>query len=385
MARRPRGLARFAELLPVDAGCLVTRGEGDTPLVPCPRLGARLGIPDLYVKNEGANPTWSWKDRLASLGVSAARTLGATVVAVASTGNQAAAVGAYAAAAGLTSVLLTSGDPSPAFRALLQVYGSQALTTATPEDRWTLLARGVRERGWFPLGGFVRPPVGSPAVAAEGYKTIAYELAEAFGWDVGMTVCVPVAYGDALAGIWRGFHDLDRLGWTVATPRLVAVEIWGSLARALAQGLDHAPVVPVPRPSRAVSLATPVSTRQALLALRGAGGTAVTADDGQLEEMQAWLAETEGFYAELASVASLVGAREAHGRGLAVPGRPTVAILSSSGLKDGPAPTARRPAIPAVLPDLAALDAALASTYGVGGDSRTDADSGRIRGNRSAP
>lgn len=386
VGRRRRGLGRFAELLPLDPARLVTRGEGDTPLLPCPRLGARLGVPDLYVKNEGANPTWSWKDRLAAVGVTAARSAGASVVAVASTGNQAAAVGAYAAAAGLSSVLVTSGRPAPAFRALMQVYGSWAMATPTPEDRWTLLARGVRERGWFPIGGYVRPPIGSQPFAVEGYKTIAYELAEAFGWDARLTVCVPVAYGDALAGIWRGFRDLARLGWATGAPRLVAVEVWGSLVQALAQGLDHAPTVPGPRISRAVSLATPVSTGQALLALRESEGAAVTADDGELGRMQMLLAETEGVYAELASVAALVGAVKAQERGLAARGRPTVAVLSSSGLKDVTATTEALPELPTVSPDLTAFDAALASTYrGGSGRARPDDVAGAAHRIQSTP
>jgi threonine synthase len=358
LTERPRGLGRFAELLPVPPGALVTRGEGDTPLVACPRLGARLGVERLFVKNEGANPTWSWKDRLAAVGVSAARACGASVVTVASSGNQAAAVAAYAAAAGLHSVVVTSGDPPLAFRVLMQVYGGAAVATSTIEDRWTLVAQGVRTRGWFPLSGYVWPPLGSQPFAVEGYKTLAYELAEAFGWDARMTVCVPTAYGDALAGLWRGFQELSRLGWVTGTPRLVAVEVGGSLTEAVGQGLDEVAVRPRPT-SRAISIATPVSTPQALRAVRDSGGTAVTVDDETLLRIQGWLAETEGVYAELASVAAIAGAARLRDGGRFDSDRPTVAVLSSAGLKDLGATVDRHPPLPRVRPDLAALDAVL--------------------------
>jgi threonine synthase len=359
VARRPRGLARFAELLPVDPEGLVTRGEGDTPLVPCPRLGRRLGLKNLFVKNEGANPTWSWKDRLAAVGITVARAWGASVVTVASSGNQAAAVAAYAAAAGLGSVVVTSGEPPPALRVLMQVYGGVAVATPTLEDRWTLVAQGVRERGWFPLGGYIWPPVGSQPFAVEGYKTLAYEIAEAFGWDTRMTVCVPTAYGDALAGMWRGFRDLAQLGWATGIPRLVAVEVGGSLTEAMARGLDGAPVRARPT-SRALSIATPVSTLQALRAVRESGGAAITVDDEMLLRMQAWLAEEEGIYAELGSVAALVGATRLGDHKLANSDGPVIAVLSSAGLKDVSATAERLPPLPRVSPDLAALETALA-------------------------
>jgi threonine synthase len=360
---RPRGLGRFTELLPVAPSALVSRGEGDTPLVRCPRLGARLGVPALFVKNEGANPTWSWKDRLAAVGVTAARACGASVVTAASSGNQAVAVTAYAGAAGLRSVIATSGDPSLAFRVLMQVYGGVAVATPTVEDRWTLVGRGVRERGWFALSGYVWPPIGSQPLAVEGYKTLAYELAEAFAWDARMTVCVPTAYGDALAGIWRGFQDLRRLGWITGTPRLVAVEVGGSLTEAMRQESDQ--VVVRPRPtSRALSIATPVSTPRALRAVRESGGAAVTVDDGTLVKLQAWLAQEEGIYAELGSVAAVAGAAELRARDLVELEGPIVAVLSSAGLKDVSAAAERLPPLPRIPPDLAALDALLGETAG---------------------
>jgi threonine synthase len=354
LARRPRGLARFAEFLPVDPEGLVTRGEGDTPLVPCPHLGRRLGLTNLFVKNEGANPTWSWKDRLAAVGITTARACGASVVTVASSGNQAAAVAAYAAAAGLGSVVVTSGEPPPAFRVLMQVYGGVAVATPTVEDRWTLVARGVRDRGWFPVGGYVWPPLGSQPFAVEGYKTLAYELAEAFGWNARMTVCVPTAYGDALAGIWRGFRDLVRLGWATGSPRLVAVEVGGSLTEAMARGLEGVPVQPRPA-SRALSIATPVSTLQALRAVRESGGAAITVDDDLLLRMQAWLAEEEGLYGELGSVAALAGATRLRDHGLT--DGPIIAVLSSAGLKDVSVTAERLAPLPCVPPDLAAIEA----------------------------
>jgi threonine synthase len=173
-----------------------------------------------------------------------------------------------------------------------------------------------------------------------------------------MMVCVPTAYGDALAGIWRGFQELMRLGWVTGAPRLVAVEVGGSLAEAVASGGEGVAVRPRPT-SQALSIATPVSTLQALRAVRESGGTAVTVDDDMLLRTQAWLAETEGLYAELGSVAAVAGAARLQNGNFLEPNRPTVAVLSSAGLKDLGTAADRLPPLPQIPPDLAALDAAL--------------------------
>ena len=365
VGRRPRGLRRFAEFLPVNPPRLVSLGEGDSPLLPCRRLGERLAIPQLYVKNEGQNPTWSWKDRMAAVGVTAARACGASVVAVASTGNQAASVAAYAAAAGLRCMLFTSGTPNPSFRAMMQVYGAYAIATPTSLDRWTLLGAGVRERGWFPLGNYITPPIGSQPFAIEGYKTIAYEIAESLGWQGKLSVFVPVAYGDTLAGIWRGFKELAHLGWIADTPQMVAAEVYGPLKAGMEQGLDHPPTV-TGAGSRAISIATLITPYQGLLALRESNGTAIIVSDTELAAMQRLLAETEGIYAEFSSVASLVAAVHAQRAGALPTDRPAVALLSSGGLKDVAVTTEQLPPIPTVSPDMDSLDGTLRATYGLG-------------------
>src|SRR5216683_936654 len=183
----PRSLWRFRRLLPLPDAEPVSLGEGATPLVP---LGRRLGVPRLYAKDESQNPTWSYKDRLCSLAVTHAVATGARVITIASTGNHGASTAAYAARAGLPCVIFTLASVPDTMKTLMQSYGAAVVACATSEQRWRLMREGVERLGWYPTGGYVAPPIGSNPFGIEGYKTLAFEVAEALDWTAPDLVAV---------------------------------------------------------------------------------------------------------------------------------------------------------------------------------------------------
>lgn len=355
---------RYEELLPVAAADAVSLNEGWTPLTACPRYGARVRVPRLFVKDESRNPTWSFKDRLAAVAVSLARPFGASVIGCSSSGNAGAAAAAYAARAGLPCVVLTFAGAAGAMLTQMQAYGAMVVATREKADRWTLLRRGVEQRGWYPTTPYFGPPVGSNAHGLEGYKTIAYEIAEQLGWRAPTWCVLPVAYGDALAGVWRGFEDLARLGLIATLPRMVASEIYGSLAEALRTNAASVPAVTADHASIAASIATLQSTYQALHALRASHGLAHRVGAEDLVALRHELASIEGLYAEPSSVAPLATIRALRATGVIREDDTVVALMTATGLKD-PVPTSSHPgAIPLIGSDFAGLLDTLRSAYG---------------------
>ncbi len=301
---------RWASLL-VPVGEPVSLGEGGTPLTEL----TGIGLPGrVLLKDERANPTGSFKDRLASAAVSWSRHRGATTVAVASSGNAGISAAAYAGAAGLRCVVLsTPGLPDPT-RAALTALGARLLLTDTGAQRQAALRTGVQRLGWFPLTNYLDPPVSSHPVGVHAYRTIAYEIAEAMDWQVPDWVAVPVSRGDGLFGVWAGFAELAELGWTRAVPRMLAVERFPSLTAALAQQLEQPLPVAGDSPAQARSISNRQGTVMALQTLRRSAGTAISCDDEQMWSAWRRLA-TRGILLELASAAALHGATELASRG----------------------------------------------------------------------
>jgi threonine synthase len=330
MSPPPQGVAgigamwRWSELLP-PVGSPVSLGEGDTPLVELDLdVAGRV-----LLKDERANPTGSFKDRLASAAVSRARHVGGDTVAAASSGNAGVAVAAYAAAAGLDSILFAAepGLPSPTSDAVAAL-GTRVVTTATFTDRWTAVRDGVERLGWFPITNYLTPPVSSHPVGVHAYRTIAYEVAEALRWAVPDWVVVPVSRGDGLFGIWSGFAEMTELGWTDDVPRMLAVERYPSLTDALARGLEQ-PVAMDVQKVRAASIGDPQATAMAALALRASGGHAVACDDVQIARGWSRLA-SRGVLLEFSSAAVVHGVEALQRDGL-LDVSATVVLLGTAG------------------------------------------------------
>ncbi|WP_217617193.1 pyridoxal-phosphate dependent enzyme [Cellulomonas sp. GbtcB1] len=356
------GVFRFAPLLPVDpAGPLVSLGEGGTPLVPVPRAAEAAGLAEgaLLVKDESRNPAWSYKDRLAAVAVTKAVQQGHDTVVDASTGNHGAATAAYAARAGLRCVVLTVASVPETMKTLMQSYGADVVAFDDPRDRWVVMRAGVEQRGWVPVSGYLSPPSGSNPFGVGGYKTIAYEVWEQLGGRVPDAVVAPVAYGDGIAGMVRGFRDLVALGLADRVPRMVAAEPFGPHEAALRDGFVPGAAVPA-GPTVAFSIGSSMATWQAWDALRSTAGAAAPADDEAVMRAQATLAATEGLYLEASSVITYAVLPTLVARG-AVRADETVVLLgTSTGLKDVGATAARLAPVPVIAPTLAAFDAATA-------------------------
>lgn len=361
---RDGGVWAYPELLPVEAEHAVTLGEGDTPLVEVGDLGAEWDVPNLYLKDESQNPTWSFKDRLCSVAVSKARDVGSEVVTIASTGNHGASTAAYAARAGLESVIFTIPEVPETMKTLMQVYGANVVATPTHDDRWTIMNESIEAFDWYPTGNYVFPPVGSNHYGIEGYKSIAYEVCVGLDWEVPDWVVQPTAYGDGLSGIWRGFKDLHELGFVDTLPRMVAVEPFGPLKHALEEDLDHVEAVETDE-TIAFSIGAGISTYQGLAALQESGGTSVLSDDADLRDLQRLLGARVGMYAEASAVAAVAGVRSLAERGVIDRDETVVAMNTSTGLKDTEMTAETLPKVPTIDPDLGDLRSALEEHYDV--------------------
>jgi threonine synthase len=201
-------------------------------------------------------------------------------------------------------------------------------------DRWTLMRHAIEHFGWFPTSPFFGPVVGSNPYGIEGYKTLAYEVVEQMDWQVPDVCALPVCYGDALIGMWRGFADLLALGWIERLPRMVAAEMYDSLGTALREGGDAPPDMPAPHATVAKSTSATRSTYQALAAIRASGGTAVTVGNDAIMAWQGELARAEGHYVEPASAAAVAAVAALRKQGGIRPGESVVALLTAGGLKD---------------------------------------------------
>ncbi len=327
-------LWRYADRLPCPAAEAVSLGEGLTPLVPAPAIGARIDLPHLFIKDEGRNPTWSHKDRFSSVAVSVARMQGAHVMATASSGNAGASLAAYAARAGLVCVVATFAGTAGPMLTQIRKMGAIVVPFAAKADRWDFLAEGVERHGWFVTSPFRAPVVGSHPVGIEGYKTLAFEIVEQMQGAVPDWCVLPVCYGDALAGLWQGFRELHGQRAIPRLPRLVAAEVHGSLTAALADDDDCLPDIEKNFETLAVSIGATRSTYQALNALRQSGGLAVPVGNSGLIAFQEQLALAEGIFAELASVTPFAAIESLRKRNVMAPKDRVVAIVTASGLKD---------------------------------------------------
>lgn len=355
-----RSMWRYAALLHAPAHEAVSLGEGLTPML----TADRLGLGPLWIKDEGRNPTWSFKDRLASAAVTMARRMGARVMVASSSGNAGAATAAYAARAGMPCIVLTTQAAGGAMLTQMNAHGAMLLKVPTSVDRWKILSAGVERHGWFPTTVYFGPAIGSNPMGIEGYKTIAYEIAEAMDWQVPDWCAIPACYGDSLYGVWKGFEELLALGWTDRVPRFLAAEVSGSLTQAMAEGIDMPPVRPLEKPSLAASIAAAQGTYQGLAALRATHGVAVYVADADIFDWQAKLGRLEGLYAEPAAVATLPAIAQLRANGTIGANETVVSLLTASGLKDNAAAEGWQRPAPVIAPDLGAAVHALKDHYG---------------------
>lgn len=351
------GLFRWSALLPIEDGSApVSLHEGNTPLLPCDRLADRLGVGELWVKDESRNPTWSYKDRLAAVAVTQAVQAGSQAIVVSSTGNHGAAVAAYAAVAGIPCVVLTLESVPQEMKVLMQAYGAQVVALRTGPERWTLMEQLVQQRGWAPMSGYVDPPLGSNPFGVEGYKSIAYEIVEQLGGAPDVVVC-PTAYGDGIVGTARGFVELCTLGVITTVPRMVAADPLGAYEAGRRAGLGRR--VPM-NPTVSFSTGTPVATYQGLWAMEHtAGGAAPALSDPEILAAQIETARLEGIYLENSSATAVAALRVLAESKVVGASERVVIVGTSTGLKDTGATAKELPAVPVIRPSIVELDDAL--------------------------
>ncbi|MBC5636999.1 pyridoxal-phosphate dependent enzyme [Ornithinibacillus sp. BX22] len=215
------GFKKYTDVLPyLD---FPTIGEGSTPTVRMKRLGDELGLENLWIKNEGQNPTGSHKDRYSPFVVARAISLGFETVAVASSGNAGVSIATYSAAANLKCVVLTTKNMNPIWKQAIVQTGAEIIYKDKPMDRWEHLQRYVLRNEWYPATNFINPPVGSNPFGVQGLKTLAFEIIEDFE-QLPNIIIIPSSRGDLLWGVWKGFNEALENGLICDIPKLIAVE-----------------------------------------------------------------------------------------------------------------------------------------------------------------
>jgi len=355
VAGGPRSLWRYRDLLPVDAEAAVDLGAGCTPLVRAERLGAQLGLRELWIKNDTVNPTGSFKDRVVSVALTKARQLGYKVAACASTGNLASAVAAHAAWAGMDSVVLVPRDLERAKIQMASVYGGRVIAVDGTYDDVNRLCAELA--GEFATWAFVN--VNLRAYYAEGSKTLAFEICEQLDWEVPDHVVVPIASGSQLTKVKKGFDEFGLVGLVTGAGR---VRVSGAqalgcspVATAHAAGSDE--IVPV-RPhtvAKSLAIGNPADGYYALQAIaETGGGCAAVTDDAILEAIRL-LARTEGIFAETAGGVTIASLLQLVEDGTIAPHERVVAIVTGHGLKTVEALSDRLEVAPAIPPTLDAF------------------------------
>src|SRR4029450_12695959 len=264
---RATTLWRYREVLPVrDAQAVVTLGEGMTPLLPASRLGAALGCSSLLVKEEGQNPTGSFKARGQAVAVSRAVELGARALAIPSAGNAGGAMAAYAARAGVPAYVFMPHDVPAAKAVECLLYGARrALVAGLIGDCARLVRQGIASRGWFDLSTLREP------YRQEGKKTMGYELAEQLGWSV-------PGGGPGIVGMWKPFDEMEQLGWIDGRrPKMISVQAAGCapIVRAFDAGERHAaPWADAHTVASGLRVPSAIGDYLVLDAIRASGGTA---------------------------------------------------------------------------------------------------------------
>lgn len=290
-------LWRYEKMLPVvDSKYRLTLGEGFTPLIHAKKLGGKIGMENLFIKDEGLNPTTSFKARGLCLAISKAFELGVKEVSIPSAGNAAGAMCAYAALAGMKSFVFMPKDVPQPFISECNALGAEVtLVNGLITDCGKLAAEGVKKFGRFDVSTLKEP------YRIEGKKTMGYEVAEQFKWELPDVIIYPTGGGTGLIGMWKAFDEMEKLGWINAKrPRMVTVQSSGCapMVKAFHEGKEFAEMWSGAK-TIADGLRVPAAVGDFLIlrALRESNGTAVAVDDDQIFESTNEIGRTEGIFA----------------------------------------------------------------------------------------
>jgi len=338
IAEGPRSIWRYAPLLPGGED-RVDLGAGMTPLVRAPRLAAELGLRELWLKNDTANPTHSFKDRVVSVALTVARSFGYTTVACASTGNLANAVAAHAAASGLDAYIFIPADLEAGKVVATAIYGPRLIAVkGTYDDVNRLCSEIAGEFEWAFVNVNIRP------YYAEGSKSLAFEVVEQLGWQAPDHVIVPIASGSLLTKIKRGLDELVRVGLIDGhSTRISGAQATGCapVATAFKSGTDHIRPVKPATIAKSLAIGNPADGFYAVRAARETGGAIEDVSDEEVVDGIQLLARTEGIFAETAGGVVIATLRRLCEAGVVRPDERTVALITGDGLKTIEAVTER--------------------------------------------
>jgi threonine synthase len=339
-SRANREIWRYGELLPVEERNAAHLFEGRTPLIHASRLGQKLRLSNLYLKDETRNPTSSFKDRAMAVGTAKATEMGVKRTVTASSGNAASSLAAYSAALGLECYAFVPDNVSQGKLYQLHVFGSKISRVSESKESAIdptvkLMLELVKKEGVYPCPSF--GPFNPYQV--EGPKTIIYELVEQLGWQVPDYIFVPAGSGCLAAGIWKGINDFLEIGIISSLPRLVLVQPEGNptLVNAVNSGT---PFEDIRRTQIPHSIASglldpyPWDGDAAIKAVRATKGTAVTVSDEEIVEAIFDVASTEGIFAEASGAVGLAAAKKMSEQGSIRASESTVVLVTGSGLKE---------------------------------------------------
>jgi threonine synthase len=331
---KPLSVWRYRPLMPIhESTKLVTLGEGGTGLHLSERLCNEVSIRNLYIKNEGENPTGSFKDRGMTVGVTKAVELGARHVICASTGNTSASLAAYAARAGIKcTVLIPSGKIAYGKLSQAMIHGAKVLQVKGNFDEALefVLKLAEKHRDIYLLNS-INP------FRIEGQKSLGYEICEQLNYEAPDRIIIPVGNAGNISAVWKGLKEFYELGFIKKLPKMTGIQAAGSapIAQAIKSGYDD--IVPVEHPetiATAIRIGAPVSWKKAINAIRESHGTAETVTDDEILDAQKTLARVEGIFVEPASASSIAGLKKLIKLGVIMEEEKVVCITTGHGLKD---------------------------------------------------
>ncbi|HEU5189784.1 MAG TPA: threonine synthase [Methylomirabilota bacterium] len=335
---RPPGMYRFRELLPLgDDEAPVTLGEGGTPVLELPRLAGHLGMRRLWAKDEGQNPTGSFKARGLGMAITRARTLGVKGLMIPSAGNAGGAAAVYGARAGVpVAVVVPRGTPEAAVAEAL-IAGAHVFTVeGSIATAGRLIAQVAPRLGWFDLATLKEP------YRLEGKKTMGLELAEQLGWEAPDVLMYPTGGGTGLVGIWKAYEELAAMGWIGSPqPRFFAVQAEGCapVVKAFEDKAETTSMWENPVTHAAgLRVPGPFAGRQMLRILRETGGGALAVSEDEIVAAQKLLARVEGIWTAPEAAAALAALMRLRATGDVAPGDRVVLVLTGAGIKYVPPP-----------------------------------------------
>jgi threonine synthase len=357
--RRP-AVWKYKELLPIsDESKIISLSEGGTPLIKGNNLARGLGMKELYIKNESVNPTFSFKDRAFTVMVTRSLEAGASTVAAVSDGNAGCAAAAYGAKAGIRCIVLTPSFAVQSKLTQMSMYGAEIFSVkGSLIEAGMLVLEACNKYGW---ANITTAKVVSP-YSTEGHKTIAYEICEQLGWKAPDWVVSPVASGDSLGAIWKGFKEFHSMGLIKKLPRMVGVQ--GEGAAPLVKAFEgHKQFFEIeefePQTIADALCIGAVVGSWSLNAIEESKGCAVEVSDGEILEAQKLLAATEGIFVEPSSASTCAGLKKLLNKKVIGKEESVVCVTTGSGLKVLEVAAKMAPKLVKIDPNITALEKAL--------------------------